>query len=152
MPTQGVRPDLDPVEVPPEALRDAENWMRRDGRFRVRPGFVPFASSVGQRPTAMIQYLHHDLSARYVMGTVSSWWRYNTATNAWADVSGGFALTASPTQQQVFRTFSQAGTTHLLGVNNKDAPKKWDGSGAYADIGGSPPVARCMMVVGDRVV
>src|SRR5262245_21396030 len=152
MPTQGVRPDLDPTEVPPTALREAENWMRRDGKFRVRPGFVPFASSVGQRPTALIQYVHNDLSTRVVMGTVASWWRYNTGTSAWVDL-GGTALTASPAQQQVFRPFSKAGTTHLLGVNGKDAPKKWDGVGAaYTNIGGSPPVARCMMVVGDRVL
>src|SRR5262245_6473098 len=153
MPTQGVRPDLDPTEVPPEALREAENWMRRDGRFRVRPGFVPFASLTNQRPTALVEYMHHDLSTRLVMGTVSAWWRYNAGTNAWVDISGGTALTASPSQQQVFRKFSKAGSTWLLGVNGKDAPKKWDGlTAAYTNIGGSPPIARCMMVVGDRVL
>jgi len=152
VPTQGVRPDLDPTEVPPEALRDAENWMRRDGRFRVRPGFTPFGGSVGQRPTALIQYLQHDLSPRLVMGTVASWWRYDIATGAWVSLAGT-PLTASPAQQQVFRVFDKASTTHLLGVNGVDAPKKWDGAAAtYVNMGGSPPVARCMMVVADRVI
>jgi hypothetical protein len=153
VPTDGVRADLDHFEVPANALREAENWLRRSGTFRVRPGETAFATSTAQRPTAFIQYLHHDLSYRGVMGTVASWWRYDVGTNAWVSLAGGVPLTASPTQQQVFRPFSKAGQTWLLGVNNKDAPKKWDGTAAaYVNIGGSPPIARCMMVVADRVI
>jgi hypothetical protein len=153
VPTDGVRADLDDFEVPANALRESENWLRRAGKFRVRPGETAFATSTGQRPTALIEYVHHDLTTRLVMGTVSSWWRYNTGTNAWVSLDGGTALTASPTQLQVFRPFSKAGATHLLGVNGKDAPKKWDGSAAaYTNIGGAPPIARCMMVVADRVI
>jgi hypothetical protein len=152
VPTDGVRPDLDEFEVPANALREAENWLRRSGKFRVRPGQTAFASNTAQRPTALIQYTHHDLTTRVVMGTVSSWWRYNAGTNAWVDLAGT-ALTASATQLQVFRPFSKAGSTHLLGVNGKDAPMKWDGAAAtYSAIGGSPPIARCMMVVADRVI
>jgi len=153
VPTDGVRPDLDDLEVPANALRDSENWLRRGGKFRVRPGETAFATNVSQRPTALIQYTHHDLATRIVMGTVASWWRYNAGTNAWVDLAGGVPLTASPTQYQIFRPFSKAGTTHLLGVNGKDVPKKWDGSAAnYVNIAGGPPVARCMMVVADRVI
>jgi hypothetical protein len=151
-PTEGVRPDLDPTGVPFTAMRDAENWIRRQGKFRVRPGFVAFASNPAQRPTAITQYTYHDLSTKVIMGTVAGWWRYNSGTDAWVDISGT-ALTASATQLQVFRVFSKAGATHLLGVNGKDSPKKWDGAAAaYSAMGGSPPIARCMMVVADRVI
>ena len=153
-PTDGVRPDLDPTEVPLDALRDAENWMRRAGKFRVRPGFTAWATNPAQRPTGLIQYVAHDLGLRTVLGTVSGWWRYNAATDAWVDITQpANALTASVTQLQVFRTFSKAGATWLLGVNGKDAPKKWDSTAAtYVNIAGSPPIARCMMVVADRVI
>jgi len=149
-PTAGVRRDLDPEDISDGEMADAENVIYRDGSFAVRPGFAAFANDIDQRPTAYIQYLFNDGTVKIVQGTTVGW--RVLAGSTWTDISGT-ALTGSPTDQQVFRTFSKAAATHLLGTNGADSPKKWDGVAAtYSPMGGTPPRARCMCVVFDRIV
>lgn len=150
-PVLGVRPDLDPENVDDKSLVAGENVINRDGDFRTRPGFTSFADNVHEVPMAYIQYDHADGNPRTVLGTQRSWRRLTG--NVWTDISGGVPLNGGFTEHIVFRTFSKANATWLLGVNGADNMKKWDGtSPAYADVGGSPPRARCMCVVFDRIV
>lgn len=151
-PTEGVRRDVHPTEVPPAALVDAGNWIRWRGRFRTRLGLSAFGQDLAQRPLGLIQYTQFDGTNQLVLGTQTGWWRLDQGTSQWVNITGT-PLTGSPVNHVVFRPFSKAGATWLLGVNGKDTPKKWNGAAAtYTEVGGSPPVARCLMVLAERVL
>ena len=151
VPTDGVRADLHPHDIPPTALRDAQNWVLRDGIFRVRPGLATFGNDVNERPMGFADYVHNDGARRLVMGTTVGWRKYNTGANTWDSITG--VLTGSATDQVVFRVFDRGGTKYLLGTNGADTLKKWDGAaGAFSAASGSPPRARCMVVANDRIV
>lgn len=150
-PTAGVRPDLDPEDVADAAMVASENMIVRDGSFQVRPGFKTVANDINERPMAYAQYDYYNNDLKTVLGTDKAWWKLNGST--WTSLAGGVPLTGTEDDAIVFRTFSKAGATWLLGTNGTDVPKKWDGAtAAYASVGGSPPRARCMCVVADRVV
>jgi hypothetical protein len=147
---RGLMSSLDPEMVPPDGCVEVENWIPRDGEFTTRPGLVVTGQDVNQRPAGFHQYDHDDGAIRTVMGTDDSWWRFDLGTGLWVDLSA--ALTAT-VEQIVFRSFPKSGVTWLLGCNGKDVPKKWDGTSAsVADIGGSPPISRCMMKLFDRII
>lgn len=138
--------------IPNTMVVDAENFYSREQTIRLRDGLTLLGQDLNQRITGMIQYLHNDGVFRMVLGTTVGWWRYDIATNQWVDISGT-ALTAGFNFLQVFRAFQKAGTTTLLGVNGTDSPKKWDGSAAtYSAMGGTPPVARTIMTLANRVM
>jgi hypothetical protein len=149
-PNMGVRPDLDPENLDDAALADAENVINRDGNLVVRPGFSTLGNNFSQRPMGYISVDHSDGTKRFIQATTAGW--RNLAGGTWTDITGG-ALTGTPTDQQVFRTFPKAGATWTLGLNGANTMKKWDGvTATYADVAGTPPRARCMAVVFDRVV
>jgi hypothetical protein len=150
LPAGGVRKDLLPDHLPPDALVAAENWIFRDGALRVRNGLAALASSVSQRPMAYVSYLHNDGVVRIVQATIGKW--FQLTGGAWTDITGT-ALTGASTDQQVFRVFDKAGIKYLLGTNGANTMKKWDGTSAtYTDVGGTPPQARCMMIINDRIL
>lgn len=152
LPILGVVKTLDDEHIPQNGARDCENWLYRDREFRVRPGLTTFGNDINQRPAGFISYDDVGGNRRIVMGTDDGWWTYDEATNTWTDISGT-ALTAS-FEQQVFRFFQVSSDTHLLGVNGKDSAKTWDSDPTtnYAAIGGTPPIARCMMILADSVL
>lgn len=148
-PTHGVRPDLDPEKVGADSLPAAENIIYRDGDFKVRPGFTALVNDVNQRPMGYVQYKHADGNPRAVMGTNLGWWKLNST---WVNITGT-PLTGTADNPVIFRTFSKNATTFLLGTNGKDTFKKWDGvASTYSSVGGTPPIAKAMMVIFDRIV
>jgi hypothetical protein len=154
LPYRGLLSAQERENFPPDAASESENWIHRDDKFQVRPGLTSLGDQTSQRATGMVGYELADGTRRIVMGTTVSWWAYNEATNTWTDLANG-ALTASAIDQQVFRPFELSGTTLLIGTNGADAVKKWNGSNLannFADLGGSPPKARCMMVLADRLL
>ena len=151
IPVLGLLAAVDREHVPAEGLTECENFILRDRDFRVRNGLTLFGNSLGARPTGFVHYDHTDGSLKLVGATITGWKFFNFVTHTWTTITGS-ALTTS-TEQQVFRVFQKSGGTHLLGVNNKDTPKKWDGVAAgYSNIGGSPPIARCMMILNNHVI
>lgn len=152
VPKGGVRPDLDPLEIGFGALSQGQNVVYQDGFFQVRPGPFLYGNNVAQRVVGYAQYTMSDETLRTVKGTTTGWWKFNAGTRLWVDITGA-ALTGSQDNLQVFRIFQKAGATHLLGQNGKDSPKKWDGNAAaYSNMAGSPPIARCMMVLFNYVL
>ncbi len=150
LPAGGVRADLLSDHLPPDALAASENWIFRDGAMRTRNGLAALAATVSQRPTGYIYYPHNDGSARLVKATTGKWFKY--VSGAWTDITGT-ALSGGPTDQQVFRVFDKGGVKYLLGTNGANTMKKWDGVAAtYSDVGGTPPRARCMMIINDRIL
>lgn len=154
IPTLGLIKSVDRESVPPSALAEAENWIYRDRHFRVRNGLTALGSNtVSGRPTGIIHYDHSDGALRTVLATATGWYNFNYGTRAWTLLTGT-ALTAT-TQQQAFRIFHKGtpSVSYLLGVNGKDAPKKWDGNSAgYSDIAGSPPIARAMLILNNQLI
>lgn len=152
IPVDGVRKDLAQNAVPPSALIESQNMILRRGRFQPRYGVVAFASNKpSQKVKGVIGYRHSDGTDKLVIGTEAGWWRYNSGTTAWVDISGT-ALAAS--DHIIFRVFQKDGATHLLGINNQvSTMKKWDGAAAtYSAVGGTPPLAKAMMVLANRVL
>jgi len=151
VPTLGLFAATDRERIGPDGLSESENFILRDRDFRTRDGLTAYGNSLGARPTGFIHFDHSDGLLRLVGATIAGWKSFNFSTGVWTAITGT-ALTAS-TEQQVFRVFQKAGGTLLLGVNAKDPPKKWDGvAPGYLDIGGSPPVARCMMILNNHVI
>lgn len=149
-PMLGVRADLDPEEIPPLAMSNSENVIYRDGDFRVRPGFRTLGGDVNERPMGYTFYPHQDGNNRAILGTTAA--LYKLTGGGWSSLAGT-ALTGGATDHVIFRTFSKASATWLLATNGADDLKKWDGSAAtYLSAGGSPPKARTMMVLADRIV
>lgn len=135
------------------ALASGENWISRDGVFRVRPGVTKFgAAAADARPMGLIQFRTTAGVTHVVLATKTGWKLFNPTTLAWDDKSGT-ALTANNSDQQVFRVFESGGKTYLLGTNGADTPKKWEDTlSAYAAVGGSPPKARCMAIANSHVL
>jgi hypothetical protein len=155
IPTQGIRKDLPSLQVGWNGLVEAENWIYRNGVFKVRGGLTDFANDINERPMGFVQYDHGSEVNRIVMGTKTGWWHYNAAGNTWTDLDGAAnPLTGGNDNQCVFRPFEKSGTVNLLGCNGKDAPKKWTGAGNYADIAGGhgATAAKCMAVSADRLL
>lgn len=171
LPTSGVHREINPAYLPADALRDADNWLYRDGEFRTRPGFVPYgdASAVITRPMGFTSYLSAvDKLQRIVMATAAQWYRL-AAGNVWTAITGTglpATLTATRDNQTIFREFHQAiggtdtSTTMLIGINGIDAPQRWAGAGGDARValavsgGGAaaPPIPKAMMVLANRVL
>jgi hypothetical protein len=143
------------LQVGWNGLVDAENWIYRNGVFKVREGLTDFANDINERPMGFIQYDHGSEANRLVMGTKTGWWHYSTGGDSWTDLDGAAnPLTGGNSNQVVFRPFEKSGTVYLLGCNGKDAPKKWSGAGNYADIAGGhgATAATCMAVSADRLL
>lgn len=152
-PTRGLITTQNEENIPADGARELENWIFRDGDFRVRPGLTTFSDDINERPTGYFSYIEFDGTYHLVMGTTVGWHVYDPGTQTWTDISGT-AFTASAVQLQVFRFFQKAGSTFVLGCNDKDAPVKWDSdpTANYSAIGGSPPVGKAMMVLADRLL
>ena len=152
-PPLGGKANRESTIIPPTMLVDCENFYSRDQTVRLRDGLSLLGQSLAQRITGLVQYFHNDGVLRMVLGTTTGWWRYDIATAQWVDITGIPALTAGDVNLQVFRVFQKAGTTTLLGVNGKDSPKKWNGIAAtYSTLGGTPPDAKTMMTLANRVM
>jgi hypothetical protein len=136
-------------------LSDAKNVYSKYGSLVVRSGYKKFvASNVNSRVMGGKFYKLNDLSEKTVLGSISGWYSYNTTSSVWDQrFSSAQALTGGNEDQLRFAVFQTGGSTLLLGVNDMDNPKKWDGSTSfYSDIGGSPPKARDLCVAANRVI
>lgn len=151
-PDLGVHQEMHPNELPPNALSDAENWLHRDGRMKVRRGFATVAQDTDQRPLGFTSYRDRSGTDRLVMGTTTSWWKFDAPSQQWVDITG-VSWTGGVTDQVVFRVFEKASTTYLYGLNGKDVNKRWDQTaGAAVSQGGTPPIAKSMMILVDRML
>lgn len=154
MPRGGERNDIPPHELGLDNLVVCQNMVRnRKGELVLRPGYRQFVTpGPAQRIMALTYYRTTALADRTVAGTLLGWWQFNGVS--WADISGT-ALTGTSTDEVRFAVFPE-GTPivyNLIGVNNVDSPKVWDGAAAtYSALGGSPPTAADITVASNRVL
>ena len=161
LPVQGIRADLDDFHLPPDALRSTSyNWLLRDGKMVTRPGLTTFANDPGTaRPTAAIFFRDVNNTSHLVHATDTNWWRYDSSTNTWDDISDAGLLWSAGTlaAPATFRVFNSGGDTYLLGTSlgPNNTPRAWDTtptSNVFTLFGGSAPAAHCIAIVGDRVI
>lgn len=151
-PLGGVRGDLVPYDIPEGYLWRSTNVLDRYGKIRTRPG-LQAAATIG--PGARLsggQTLRTVAGTTHIVAaTLTKWYRLNA--NAWTDISGAFTFTNDADNPTRFAVFPAAGINWLIGVNNTDIPKKWDGtSAALVSVGGTPPIAKDVTVAGNFVV
>lgn len=140
-PKGGVRYDLLAQELPDGTLQDALNFMARNGRYVVRPGYSPLPNYTLGLPEGGIYFEDQSDSGIIVVGAQSKWAAFKQSSGGWTDITG-----TPPTgdYDNLWRlvTFPQGNTILVLGTNNKDTLKSWDiSAGAYTDIGGGAPTA-----------
>lgn len=158
LPVGGLRPDLTDFDIPPDALRPGSyNWLLRDGsKLVTRPGFTPFAQDTGAPiPLGAISFQDRLGTGHIIHATTEKWWRFNTTTLLWQDISDPALLwDGSQNVPVTFRVFNSGSNTFLLGTNGADTPRAWDTSPttnvftAFTTLN----FARCIAILRDRVL
>ena len=151
-PLGGVRSDVVPYDIPPGFLWRSQNIVPRYGRLRTRPGLQKAATTgPGSRISGGFTFKNAAGAQQIVAATLTKW--YKLLGDAWVDISGAFSWTNGADDPQRFAVFPAAGSNWLVGVNNVDVPKKWDGTAAAAiSVGGTPPIAKDCTVAGNFLV
>lgn len=155
----GVHKEMTRLEVGWGAYANTQNVLRRHGKFRNREGITKFADDTSGRVMGFVAYDTADARANIVAGTATGMFYYDSATNAWMDITEeDNELTGTTNNLAVMRAFEcdaygEGSVTAVVLVNGKDAPKIWDNeSDVYQDITGAPPVAKCAVVCMGRLV
>ena len=151
-PEGGVRKDKPFHRVPQGYLPDSENMMIRDGVLIMRPGFIELVATApsANRVMGLAFYKNPDLAQKIVAATKVGAAKFEGTT--WTDITGA-AFTGTDSNQVRMVPYNTGGTTLLIFVNDKDATQKWDGgAGNYAALGGTPPIARDVLVSAYRLV
>lgn len=130
VPTGGARYDLLPHKIPAGSLADSKNVITRHGRLVPRPGLTKlFSAGVGEQVVGGLYYQLSDGTEKVVAMGLTGWKLANFGTNAWDSITGT-ALTGSASDQGRFLVWPEGGTVYLLGLNNVNGPKEWDGVAA----------------------
>ena len=151
-PILGLRTDLPRHIVPDGFLVGGKNVICRDGAVISRPGLTVVTSTApsSNRVVGAVYYKDHADVERVIAGTTAGLHLY-TGGAAWSDVTGT-ALTGGAGNQIRFTVFMLTGSTRVVAVNDTDVPQSWTGTGNFAALGGSPPVAKCVTSAFQRVI
>ena len=155
VPTGGVRYDLLPHNVPPESCSDSKNIIVSQGVLTPRPGLAKvFASAFGEQVIGGLYYKRNDGTEKVVAMGLTTWKSANFGTSTWDNITGT-ALTGTADTQGRFIFWPESGTVYLIGVNNVDGPKEWDGVAAtYSALTGLSQwtTAKDLTAVSNRIV
>lgn len=150
-PVRGIRTDMPKYLVPDGYMVDGQNVLCRDGEVLIRPGQLPITSAAPSSDAVMggLFYEDHTQTERVIIGTTAGFHLY--AGGSWSDITGT-ALTGTASAQVRFAVFPIANSTKVVAVNDVDAPQVYTGTGTFAALGGSPPVAKDVTVAFERVI
>ena len=155
VPTGGVRYDLLPHKVPAGSLADSLNVVTKHGRLVPRPGLTTlFDAGVGEQVVGGIYYKMPIGTPKLVAMGLTTWKIGNFGTNAWDNITGT-AISGSADDQGRFLIWPEGGTVYVLGMNNVDGPKEWDGAaGTYSALTGLSQwtTAKDWTAVSNRIV
>ena len=131
---------------------DGQNVLPRNGVLIVRPGMARLTSSApsANRVLGGIYYSDNTQTARNVAGTSASLHSFDGSS--WGDITGSTTPNGSNTNLWRFSAFPFSTTTRLIAVNDQCAPQVWTGTGNFADLGGSPPIAKTVATTFQRVI
>lgn len=113
------------------------------------PSLQPFSTAASDQVYGFSAMRRSAGTYDLFCGTPTTLERYNATTSGWDDVSSTTYSLATPAAWG----FAQFGP-YAVAVNPGNAPQVFDldSSSAFADLGGSPPRARKVMIVGDFLV
>lgn len=153
-PLLGVKQDDLELRIPLDYTRESFNMVSRRGKLEVRPGIVKVRATAPSTSKVIGGITFKTMAgvAKTVAATRTTWW--SLGASSWADLTDGVALTAGINDQARFQVFPSAGVNLLIGVNNVDTPKSWDGAAAtFLALAGSPPsTARDVTAVANYVI
>lgn len=151
-PTRGVRTDLPRHQVPDGFLAAGENVLCRDGQIYTRPGYAALTTTApsSNRMMGGIHYFDNTNTQRVVVGTTGSLHSFDGTS--WSSITGLVTWAGGNSDQVRFGVFPRTTTTRLIAVNDVNVPIVWTGSGNFAALGGSPPIAKCVAVAFERVI
>src|SRR3990167_6848197 len=149
-PTRGMRADLPKHMIPDGFLAGGKNVLCRDGEILVRPGQIRVSSTVPSVNSVLggLFYEDHTQTERLLIGTTNGFHLYTTS---WSDITGS-ALTGGLDNQVRFVAFPFANSTRVIAVNDKDVTQVYKGTGNFAALAGSPPIAKDVTIAFERVV
>jgi len=152
VPTGGERGDIPDHQLDANFFRFLQNMYVNDqGRLILRDGFEPLASSgPGGRIMGLAFFRSSGGANRTVASNQTKLFSYDGST--WTDRTGGTAMTATTRQLSRWQVFATSGTYRIIHVNEADAPQRGDGASAFADLGGSPPIAIDIAAAANRVL
>lgn len=119
------------------------------GPFR---DLVEIGAALGARCVGAIGVIDDDNTSHVFAGTATKLYKLNSTTRAWADVTRTIGGDYSVTDRD-FWSFALFGQ-NVVAVVNGNAPQVYTlgSSSAFAALGGAPPQARNVAVVGDFLV
>ena len=142
-------PDVSDYEAASE--RDASNVVPRGDGYGPFPSLTALSSSLGAQCRGAFVGYRSDGSVLIFAGTATDLFVMNNTTFGWTKVSlaGGYPA-LSATDQWQFVQFN----TLIIAVQANAPPQYYDlaTSTAFANLGGSPPQARYVAVVGRFIV
>lgn len=149
---RGLRTDLPTHLVPDGYLIGGSNVVCRDGVIITRAGLDPIVSTApsANRVMGLLFYQDHTETNRLIAGTTAGFHLYTGGTS-WSNITGS-ALTGGTGDQVRFAVFKLSNNTRVIAVNDVDAPQLWSGSGNFATLGGTPPIAKCVTSAFQRVI
>lgn len=123
----------------------------RDGRVITRPGFKPLTTTAptSNRVMGGVYYVNHLGQRRIIIGTTLGFHLFDGTS--WSDISGP-ALTSGAGDQVRFGVFPFSNSTKIVAVNDVDAPQVSNNGAAFAALGGSPPIAKCVTTAFQRMI
>lgn len=147
----GVREDVSPAFIEDGYLLSSANWLSRQGRGRPRPGQGNLTTVTD---TGRIIGIHFrgtkDQAANLIFNTLAHQYSYDGTSISDATNPAWVASSSDELVRGV--SFTQGGQLYLLEVNDSNALMEWTGTGTFTSTSGSPPQARDIMVLGNRVV
>lgn len=109
-----------------------------------------FTNALAARCLGYFSCVDSSNTVHIFAGTSTKLYKLNLSTRAWADVSKVGNYTVATRE---YWSFAQFGS-NVVAVTNGNAPQVYDlsSSSAFADLGGTPPQARRVSVIGDFLV
>ncbi|MCC6779767.1 MAG: hypothetical protein IT537_24565 [Hyphomicrobiales bacterium] len=144
------RPDVSPYMAAASPI--IQNVVPRADGYGPFPGLVDFSQALSAACRGFFYARHTDGSIAVFAGTATKLYRLDNTTLGWTDVSaGGGAYSALPTASHW--QFAQFGSV-VVAVQPNVVPQAFTigASSAFAALGGSPPQASYVSVVGRFLV
>lgn len=147
----GILQNLPKDKVPEGAVIDAFNFTISDGVAKKLRGFVNWYSGTPPTgiPVGLASYPQTGAAPKIILITTQKVYHVVSKTSL-VDITGVANLTGNRDNIPTSAFWAPSGT--FLFSNYADVPKKWTGTGDIADIAGSPPRMRNMLIWFDHLV
>lgn len=141
-------PDVASFDSPGTAI--VKNVLPATNGYSPLKGIASFTGVLPARCLGYFSCVDDSNTVHIFAGTSTKLYKLNLSTRAWADVSKSGSYSVSTRE---YWSFAQFGS-NVVAVTNGNPPQVYDLSSStlFADLGGSPPQARRVSVIGDFLV